>query len=249
MSNNLARILVVDDDPGMRVTLEGIIEDEGYEVVAASDGYQAIEKAKDSFFDLIFMDIKMPGINGVDTYREIKRASPHSVVVMMTGFSVEELVKEALQEGVYGVLYKPFAMEQIINIMQMVLKSTGVLVVDDLANHRETLRVILDDTGYQVSEAEDGKHAIAIAEKMHYDIILMDVVMPEMNGLETFEEIRKLDPNVKVIFVSGFVLEEPVRNALREGAYSVLTKPVDPDDLLALMGSITGVPSVSAPAA
>ena len=54
------KIMVVDDDPGLRLTLEGILEDEGFDVVGAEDGYQAIELAKQSHFDLIFMDIKMP---------------------------------------------------------------------------------------------------------------------------------------------------------------------------------------------
>ena len=249
MRNKSARILVVDDDRGMRVTLEGIIEDEGYDVVGVADGYLAIEAARGGFFDLIFMDMKMPGINGVEAYREIKKASPCSVVVMMTGFSVEDLVKDALQEGVYGVLYKPFSMEQIIDIIQGIIKTTGILVVDDLESHRKTLRAILDETGYEVSEAEDGQHAVAIAGLKHHDIILMDVVMPGMNGLETFEEIRKLDGDVKVIFVSGYVLEESVRKALGEGAFSVLTKPVDPDDLLALISTVTGQHSASAAAA
>jgi CheY-like chemotaxis protein len=249
MNNKLARILVVDDDRGMRVTLEAIIEDEGYDVVAVADGYRAIEAARDSFFDLIFMDIKMPGIDGVAAYREIKKASPRSVVVMMTGFAVENLVKEALQEGVYGVLYKPFSMEQIIDIIQGVLKSTGILVVDDLESHRKTLRAILEETGYEVSEAEDGRHAIAIAAGKHHDIILMDVVMPGMNGLETFEEIRKIDMDVKVIFVSGYSLDESVRNALRESAYSVLAKPVNPSNLLTLIGSVIGRRTAPAPAA
>jgi CheY-like chemotaxis protein len=162
---------------------------------------------------------------------------------------VEDLVKEALQEGVYGVLYKPFSMEQIIDIIQGIIKTTGILVVDDLESHRKTLRAILDETGYEVSEAEDGQHAVAIAGLKHHDIILMDVVMPGMNGLETFEEIRKLDGDVKVIFVSGYVLEESVRKALGEGAFSVLTKPVDPDDLLALISTVTGQHSASAAAA
>lgn len=249
MRNKSARILVVDDDRGMRVTLEGIIEDEGYDVVGVADGYLAIEAARGGFFDLIFMDMKMPGINGVEAYREIKKASPSSVVVMMTGFSVEDLVKEALQEGVYGVLYKPFSMEQIIDIIQGIIKTTGILVVDDLESHRKTLRAILDETGYEVSEAEDGQHAVAIAGLKHHDIILMDVVMPGMNGLETFEEIRKVDGDVKVIFVSGYVLEESARKALGEGAFSVLTKPVDPDDLLALISTVTGQHSASAAAA
>ena len=107
MNNNKPRILVVDDEPGMRITLEGIIEDEGYDVAGVENGYEALAEVQKKSYDLIFMDIKMPGMNGVETYREIKKASPRSVVVMMTGFSVEELVKEALQEGADGVLYKP----------------------------------------------------------------------------------------------------------------------------------------------
>lgn len=246
MKNKAAKILVVDDDRGMRLTLEGVIEDEGYDVIGVADGYLAIDAAKNSFFDLIFMDIKMPGINGVEAYREIKMASPDSIVVMMTGFAVEDLVEEAVREGVYGVLYKPFSMEQIIEIIDGVINTTGILVVDDLESHRKTLLAILDETGYQVSEAEDGKQAIAIAEQKHYDIILMDVVMPGMNGLEAFEEIRKIDADVKVIFVSGYAPGESVRNALGEGAYLVLTKPVDPHNLLALISSATGLQSAAA---
>ena len=124
MFDQQSKIRVVDDDPGMRMTLEGIIEDEGYHVVAAEDGYKAIELAKATSFDLIFMDVKMPGINGVDAYKEIKTVSPGSVVVMMTGFAVEELVKEALEEGAYAVIYKPLEVAQILDIVQSVLKTT-----------------------------------------------------------------------------------------------------------------------------
>ena len=67
MDNNYRRILVVDDDDGMRITLEGIIEDEGYNVVGVKDGYEAIQAVQRCSFDLVFMDIKMPGINGVET--------------------------------------------------------------------------------------------------------------------------------------------------------------------------------------
>ena len=69
MNDNAPRILVVDDEPGMRITFEGIIEDEGYEVAGVENGYEALEEVQKSFYDLIFMDIKMPGMNGVETYR------------------------------------------------------------------------------------------------------------------------------------------------------------------------------------
>ena len=70
------KIMVVDDDPGMRLTLEGVLEDEGFDVVSAEDGYRAIELAKQSHFDLIFMDIKMPGINGGRCLQGSKEGQP-----------------------------------------------------------------------------------------------------------------------------------------------------------------------------
>ena len=119
-------IMVVDDDEGMRITLEGIIEDEGYNVIGAEDGYRAIELAKENPCALFFLDIRMPGINGVETYREIKKASHGSVVAMMTGFTAEGLVQAALDEGAYTVVYKPFRIERIIEIVNTVLKSRGL---------------------------------------------------------------------------------------------------------------------------
>lgn len=118
MQPHETNVLVVDDDRGIRFTLEGIIDDEGYMVRGAEDGYQAIELVKEITFQWVFMDIRMPGLNGVETYLEIKKISPESRVVMMTGFSVEELVNQALEEGVFAVLYKPLPVEQVLNILK-----------------------------------------------------------------------------------------------------------------------------------
>ena len=118
MQPHETRVLIVDDDNGIRFTLEGIIEDEGYSVRGAKDGYQAIELVKETSFHWVFMDIRMPGLNGLETYLEIKKISPDSNVVMMTGFSVEALVKEALEEGVYAVLHKPLPVEQVLNLLR-----------------------------------------------------------------------------------------------------------------------------------
>jgi len=114
-------ILVVDDLKSVRLTLGGILEDEGYSVVLAENGYQAIEAAKQTPFGLIFMDIKMPGINGVQTFREIKKINPKVVVIMMTASPAEELAKEALDEGAYAVVYKPFDVEKIVSITKSAL--------------------------------------------------------------------------------------------------------------------------------
>ena len=238
MADSQPKIMVVDDDEGVRITLDGIIDDEGYDVIGAEDGTKAIELAKETPFDLILMDIKMPGINGVETYREIKKISPQSVVAMMTGFYVEDLIKEALDEGAYAVIYKPFTVEGVMDIVQAVLKTVMVLVVDDLATQRQTLRAILEENDYAVAEADNGKEAIAMATERHYGVVLMDMQMPGIAGITAFEEIRKIDPLVKVVFLTGYTLGESAMEALLASAYTVLTKPVDPDDLLALIKSI-----------
>ena len=239
MAETAPKIMIVDDDPGLLLTFEGIMEDEGYDVVAAEDGYQAVEAAKANAFALIFMDIKMPGMNGVQAYRAIKEVSPNSVVVMMTGFSLEGLVKEALEEGAYAVIYKPYSVEQIMDIVQAVLQTVFLLVVDDRAADRETLRAVLEESGFGVSIAENGPQAIAMAAKRHYRAIIMDVKMPGMDGFTACQEIRKFDPMVKVIFITAYELEPPVREALLSGAYTVVTKPVDPEELLSLIRTIT----------
>ena len=110
-------ILVVDDLKSSRLTLGGILEDEGHNVVLAENGYQAIEAAKQIPFDLIFMDIKMPGINGVQTFREVKKFNPQAAVIMMTSYSVEDLVRRAISQGAYTCIYKPFNAEKILTLV------------------------------------------------------------------------------------------------------------------------------------
>jgi CheY-like chemotaxis protein len=123
MADSKPKVLIVEDQRSMRLTLAGIIEDQGYDVTEVEDGYRAIEAVRKSAFDLVFMDIKMPGINGVQTFREIKKISQRPVVVMMTGFAVEDLVKEALEEGAFSVVYKPFEIDEVIRLMESVLKA------------------------------------------------------------------------------------------------------------------------------
>ena len=110
-------LLVVDDLKSSRLTLGGILEDEGYNVVLAENGYQAIEAAKQIPFNLIFMDIKMPEINGVQTFCEVKKFNPQATVIMMTSYSVEDLVRKAISQGAYTCIYKPFNVEEILTLV------------------------------------------------------------------------------------------------------------------------------------
>ena len=117
-------ILVVDDDMALRETLQEILTDEGRTVVTAEDGFDAIEQVNHAPFSLIFMDIQMPGINGVEAFLRIKLIQPECTVVMMTGFAVEDLIKQAVSEGVYTVLHKPLSVEQLLEIVEQVVPMT-----------------------------------------------------------------------------------------------------------------------------
>ncbi len=116
-----AHILVVDDNTSLCKTMSFILHRKGFKVTTANDGFEAVEKVRQGHFDVIFMDIKMPGIDGVETYKRIKKIRPE-VVVMMTAYSVDGLVEEALQEGAYKVLYKPLEMEKVLLIVGEIMQ-------------------------------------------------------------------------------------------------------------------------------
>ncbi len=232
-------ILVVDDLKSIRLTLGGILEDEGHNVVLAENGYQAIEAAQQISFDLIFMDIKMPGINGVQTFREVKKINPQAAVIMMTAYSVEDLVREALEEGAFAVVYKPFDMENIVRIIEAALRKTLILVVDDYFADRETLKTILEERGYRVVTAETGAEALARVKEKHFDIIFLDIKLPDVDGAQVFEQVKAIDPEVAVIMMTGYSEEELVRRAISDGTYTCIHKPLDIDKVLALVSEIS----------
>lgn len=246
-------ILVVDDLKSVRMTLGRVLEDEGHNVVLAEDGYQAIEAAKQTSFDIIFMDIKMPGINGVQTFREVKKINPQAAVIMMTAYSVEDLVREALEEGAYAVVYKPFDIENIVSIIESALRKTLILIVDDRFADRETLKAILEERGYSVVTASSGAEALARVKEKRFDIIFLDVRLPDIDGAQLFEQVKAIDPEVAVIMMTGYSEEESVKRAISQGAYTCIYKPFNIDKILALVGEISQqrrsryVPSVKHP--
>jgi DNA-binding NtrC family response regulator len=231
-------ILVVDDLKNSRLTLGGILEDEGHNVVLAENGYQAIEAARQLPFDLIFMDIKMPGINGVQTFREVKKINPQATVIMMTAYSVEDLVREALEEGAYAVVYKPFEIENIVNIIEAALHKTLILIVDDHFADRETLKAILEERGYRVVTAQTGAEALALVKEKHFNIIFLDIKLPDTDGAQIFEQVKAIDPEVAVILMTGYSEEELVKKAICQGAYTCIYKPFDIERILTLVGEI-----------
>ena len=106
-----------------------------------------------------------------------------------------------------------------------------ILVVDDDMSLRKMLETVLTDDGYDIKEADDGQHAIEAVEEQFYDLILMDIRMARMGGIEALKLIKKLSPGIPVILMTAYASVETARDALKSGAFDYLTKPLDIDEL------------------
>ena len=116
-----AKILIVDDNEGLSRTAALIFRRKGHMAETARDGLEALEKVAHTRYDVIFMDIKMPLMDGVETYRRIKRiATCKPVVIMMTAYAVEGLVQQALEEGARAILYKPLDLDKVLALVDEV---------------------------------------------------------------------------------------------------------------------------------
>ena len=120
-----AHILVVEDDEQVRDSVTRLLTLKGYQVTEARHGQQAVELATRQPFDLVLMDVKMPTLDGVSAFRQIRAASPTTKVIFTTGFAMNEELKQALTEGRVACLQKPFTYEQLSVMMEQLLSSPG----------------------------------------------------------------------------------------------------------------------------
>ncbi|MBP2644585.1 MAG: response regulator receiver protein [Firmicutes bacterium] len=111
-------VLVIDDQPGIRRLLTEVLSEEGYCVFEAANGYDGIQKAKDNNPALILMDMKMPGLDGIETLRELRRLDLGNKVIMMTAYGELDLVNEAKELGAVDYITKPFDIVSLCEIIQ-----------------------------------------------------------------------------------------------------------------------------------
>lgn len=117
-----SRILVVDDEPGVRALLQAVVEGFGADVEFAEDGHIAFRKATQIDYDLILMDLNMPDWNGMDTIRSLKLIQPDRKVIVISGFLSDAIISELNQESnVYGVFRKPFEVDELVSCIQKAL--------------------------------------------------------------------------------------------------------------------------------
>jgi DNA-binding NtrC family response regulator len=236
-----ADILVVDDDVDLADTLSDILTALGIHVEIAHDGCKAIEKIKTKMFDIVLMDIKMPRMNGVESYKKIKQIRSETTVVLMTAYAAQDLIAEALKEGVYGIWYKPVEIPKIVKLVENTPKKGALLlVIDDDLSTCETLVDILQQKGYRLTQVSSGEEAKSRLKENDYDLVFIDVKMPVMNGLETYLELRKIRPYIKAIMITAYrqEVETIVEEAIKQNLYTCLYKPIEVDNLLKIVEKI-----------
>ena len=122
-----ARILIAEDEKTQRDLLEGFLKKEGFLVEAVANGRQAIEKIERDFFDIAFLDYKMPELDGLQTLREIRKRLPDLPVVMMTAYGTVETAVASMKEGALDYLTKPIDLEELLLIIQKVLERSTLI--------------------------------------------------------------------------------------------------------------------------
>lgn len=122
----MAKILVVDDDQGMRELLEIMLTDDGYKVSTAGDAGKALARCRKETFDLIITDLRMPKMDGIGFLREVKDLSPETMVILITAYASGETAVTAMNEGAYDYIEKNFAVDDLKKIVREALTKKGV---------------------------------------------------------------------------------------------------------------------------
>ncbi|MFH1798704.1 MAG: response regulator [Candidatus Omnitrophota bacterium] len=112
------KILVVDDNKDFADVFCDILKANHYKAECCYGGVQAVNLVKANDFDVMFLDMRMPDMDGVQTLKEVKRLKPQTVVIIMTGYSVDEMVHKALEEKASEIIYKPFEIEKVLGLLK-----------------------------------------------------------------------------------------------------------------------------------
>ncbi len=259
------RILVVDDQLGNRLIIAKFLSEMNCQYDQAENGNQALAMISENRYDLIFMDFEMPVLNGDSVVKMIRSAQDidpalalhylQAPVVGVTALPVEEAGRRGRRSGMNEVLPKPVKrsdirrivekyffseVSPIRNIQDEVIYGKRILLVDDNRTSRKFMSMVLNQYGCVTENALNGRDALDMLEKQDFDLVLMDIQMPVMDGIEAAKAIRSgkvfrrftAYGNIPIIALTGNTDEQSAREVNNAGMNYLLGKPVFKDELI-----------------
>ena len=253
------RVLVVDDSSLAREMLEDQLQGFGFRITAVGSGDAALQQLETDPFDLVLMDWKMPGMDGIETTRRMKedpRLAAIPEVIMVTAFGREEVMLAAERTGIRAFLIKPvnpsLLLDTILEVLgrqavhapqgpssvgistaEMHIAGAHVLLVEDHPINQQLARELLEGAHIHVDIAGNGLEALHMVDQKHYHAVLMDIQMPEMDGYEATARIREktIHKDLPIIAMTAHAIAGYREECLAAGMNDYLTKPIDPQKL------------------
>jgi two-component system, NtrC family, response regulator HydG len=237
----MATILVVDDEVDTCRNLSDILTDLGYGVDIAHEGFSALEMVRQKSYDVALLDLKMPGMDGLTLYREIKKLRADTVAIVVTAYAGGDTKAEALAAGAWHVLSKPVDFRNLLSFVDEALGQPLVMVVDDDHDLCANLWDLLRDRGYRVCLAHDENEAVEHLKGREYRVVLIDMKLPASDGAAVFHIVRKANPQTRTVVITGHraEMEHMVQRVMDAGADAVCYKPFDMPDLLATLKQLS----------
>ena len=228
-------VLLVEDNAAVRALMQQVLSGAGYQVLLAESGEQALRVARSHHgpIDLLLSDMGLPGMPGPETAERLKGDIPALEVLFMSG-SAEGKPQPRAGE----LLQKPVLPDELLGKIRKLLDARRkwsverVLVVDDEEPIRRFLKEILENAGYHVETACNGKEARLRLSEQAFQLVITDLIMPEVEGIEFIGGIRRDRPQLRVIATSGGSCHDLLTAAQMLGAHATLPKPLTPEDVL-----------------
>ena len=267
------RVLIIDDNSPARAVLSNMLTNMTFSADEAASGEEGIEMVRQAVkrgepYEIVFVDWQMPSLDGIETSKRILALpdlaiSPH--LVMVTAYGREDVLKQAEKNGLENVLIKPVTSSTLFDTIVGVLRAdqetnghvevapsfeiartrgTRVLLVEDNEINQEVAIGLLEDAAIQVDLAENGEIAVRMSRQNDYDVVLMDMQMPVMDGIEATREIRS-DPrlrNLPIIAMTANAMATDREKCLDAGMNDHIGKPIDPDQLFQRSPPLGGAP-------
>ncbi|MGH7340554.1 MAG: response regulator, partial [Candidatus Rokuibacteriota bacterium] len=226
-SAGLGTVLVIDDEAAVRDLMQRFLAREGFRVVTTSGGEEGLRRARELRPDAITLDVMMPGMDGWAVLSALK-ADPDVADIPVVMLTIVDDKNLGYALGASDYLTKPIDRERLVTVLRQHRRDRPVLVVDDDVELRQLLRRMLEPEGYTVVEAENGRVALERLRDLSPSVVLLDLMMPEMDGFEFVAEFRRHEPwrSIPIVVITARDLSRDDHERLNGYVQRILQKGV-----------------------